>query len=81
MSGKEAGFGAAWSDGWRRVALVNPTKFLGNLLIGGGLIQDFADHCRLQGIDLLLVLDERFRSLVEDAFGDLQVVGKQPLQD
>lgn len=74
MSGKEAGFGAAWSDGWRRVALVNPTKFLGNLLIGGGLIQDFADHCRLQGIDLLLVLDERFRSLVEDAFGDLQIV-------
>lgn len=74
MREKEEGSGAAWSGSWRRVALINPTKFLGNLLIGGGLIQDFADHCRAEGIDLLLVLDERFRTLVEDAFGDLRIV-------
>jgi ADP-heptose:LPS heptosyltransferase len=44
-----------------RIALINPTKFMGNLLLAGGLIQRFAGYCRAEGIKLLLVLDDNFR--------------------
>lgn len=48
--------------------LVNPTKFLGNLLIAGELIQCFERYCRDNNIALLLVLDDNFREICEQAF-------------
>ena len=48
--------------------LVNPTKYLGNLLLAGGLMQAYARHCQDQGIALRIVLDERFRELCETGF-------------
>lgn len=58
----------------RRIALVNPTKFLGNLLIAGGLIQQFAAVCRQRDIALLLVIDERYRTLLQHAFPGVELV-------
>jgi len=52
----------------RRVLLVNPTRYLGNLLIAGGLIQDYAIWCTEQGITFRVVLDEAFAPLVTTAF-------------
>lgn len=51
-----------------RVVLVNPTKYLGNLLLAGGLIQDFAAWCQQRDIAFRVVLDESFRALCEDSF-------------
>ncbi|MEX2365371.1 MAG: glycosyltransferase family 9 protein [Pseudohongiellaceae bacterium] len=50
-----------------RIVLVNPTKYLGNLLIAGGLIQRFHEHCLQHNRSLLVVLDDAFRELVRDA--------------
>jgi len=47
----------------QRVALINPTKFLGNLLLAGGLMQQYCDWCNERGVRLLIVLDERYRQL------------------
>lgn len=47
--------------------LVNPTRYLGNLLLAGGLIQSFHDLCRARGKELRVVLDEEFRELLEGA--------------
>ena len=58
----------------RRVILVNPTKYLGNLLIAGGLMQAYAAHCRQQGIELLIVLDASFQELCQDSFPETQLV-------
>lgn len=44
----------------RHIVLVNPTRHLGNLLIAGGLIQDFAAHCAARGTTFTLVVDEPF---------------------
>lgn len=52
----------------RRIVLVNPTKFLGNLLLSGGLVQQLAQWCIQHDKQLLLVLDESFASLVAEAF-------------
>lgn len=57
-----------------RIALINPTKFLGNLLLAGGLIQQFNAQCQRQGIELLVVLDEAFRELFADALPGAQLV-------
>lgn len=51
----------------RRVALVNPTGFLGNLLLAGGLVQEFIAFCRHREIEVLVVLDESFRELLGPA--------------
>ena len=51
----------------RRIVLVNPTRYLGNLLIAGGLIQQFAAHCAARNIAFTLVVDERFRELLDGA--------------
>lgn len=48
--------------------LLNPTRYLGNLLLAGGLIQDFAEQCRQQNRQLLLVLDAAFQGLCANAF-------------
>ena len=52
----------------QRVLLVNPTKYLGNLLITGGLMQAYADHCQQQGTQLLIIIDANFRELCEPCF-------------
>jgi ADP-heptose:LPS heptosyltransferase len=52
----------------KRLLLVNPTKYLGNLLLAGGLIQAFAAHCRSRDIDLKLILDDSLRELCENSF-------------
>lgn len=58
----------------RRIALVNPTKFLGNLLLAGGLIQHLGRWCVSQNIELLLVLDAGFEDLVAEAFPGVRLV-------
>ncbi|MGM0634309.1 MAG: glycosyltransferase family 9 protein, partial [Pseudomonadota bacterium] len=58
----------------RRVVLVNPTKFLGNLMIAGRLLQTFADQCRRNDVELLLVLDRRYRALLDPALPGVRVV-------
>lgn len=50
-----------------RIVLVNPTRYLGNLLIAGGLIQQFAAHCAARNIAFTLVVDESFRELLAGA--------------
>lgn len=52
----------------RRVLLVNPTKYLGNLLVAGGLLQAWVQHCSQHGIDTRIVLDDSFRGLCEHSF-------------
>jgi ADP-heptose:LPS heptosyltransferase len=51
-----------------RVLLVNPTKYLGNLLLAGGLMQAYAEYCKTQHIELKIVIDESFRALCENSF-------------
>ena len=34
-----------------RIILVNPTKYLGNLLIAGNLVQQFVEHCHKRNIE------------------------------
>jgi ADP-heptose:LPS heptosyltransferase len=51
----------------RRIVLVNPTRYLGNLLIAGGLIQTFAANCAARKIAFTLVVDESFRELLDGA--------------
>ena len=58
----------------RRIVLVNPTRYLGNLLIAGGLIKAFADHCAAQGVEFRLVIDEAFAELFSGAFPGEQLM-------
>lgn len=58
----------------RRIALINPTKFLGNLLLAGGFIQHLSQWCESRGIELLVVLDESFRELVAPALPGVNLV-------
>ena len=53
-----------------RIILVNPTKYLGNLLIAGNLVQQFVEYCRTNGIEFKVVVDESFRDLIKGAFPD-----------
>ena len=52
----------------KRILLVNPTKYLGNLLIAGGLMQSFARHCLEKGLECKILIDESFRELCESSF-------------
>jgi ADP-heptose:LPS heptosyltransferase len=58
----------------QRIVLLNPTRYLGNLLLAGGLVQDFAAQCREQNREFLLVLDESFKELCAAAFAGVQVL-------
>lgn len=58
----------------RRLALINPTKFLGNLLLAGELIQHLNVWCQRERISLLLVLDASFRELMHDSFPGAEIV-------
>ena len=46
---------------------MNPTRYLGNLLIAGGLIQHFARYCDERGIEFKVVLDAAFAELLQGA--------------
>ena len=61
-------------QGAQRIALINPTKFLGNLLLAGGLIQQLSDWCIRRDKQLLIVLDEGFEELLSGAFPAAQLV-------
>ncbi|MDP2285431.1 MAG: glycosyltransferase family 9 protein [Pseudohongiella sp.] len=58
----------------QRIALINPAKFLGNLLLAGGLIQQLDSWCALHNKQLLIVLDESFAELFTGAFPSAQLV-------
>jgi ADP-heptose:LPS heptosyltransferase len=58
----------------RRIILVNPTKYLGNLLIAGGLIQQYSDYCWSKGIALKIVLDDSFRDLLAGSLPAEQLI-------
>jgi heptosyltransferase-3 len=60
--------------GFQRVALINPTRYLGNLLLAGGLIQDLAAQCQARDQELLLVLDASFAALCAAAFPGVKVL-------
>jgi ADP-heptose:LPS heptosyltransferase len=62
------------SQAAKRIVLVNPTKFLGNLLLSGGLIQQLCQWCIAHDRQLMLVLDEGFRDLVTDVFPGAELV-------
>jgi len=57
-----------------RIALINPTKFLGNLLIAGDLMQFLSHWCAEQDIALLIMLDEGFRDLFVSALPGVTLV-------
>jgi len=61
-------------DSIQRLALINPTKFLGNLLIAGGLIQQLCEWCKARDIALLVVLDQRYRGLIGPALSGAELV-------
>ncbi len=58
----------------QRLALINPTKFMGNLLIAGGLIQQLCAWCKARDIALLVVLDQRYRELVGPVLSGAELV-------
>ncbi|TFH73108.1 glycosyltransferase family 9 protein [Gammaproteobacteria bacterium LSUCC0112] len=58
----------------QRIALINPTKFLGNLLLTGGLIQQLDSWCARHNKSLLIVLDESFTGLFSGAFPHAKLV-------
>lgn len=58
----------------RRIVLLNPTRYLGNLLLAGGLIQDFAASCRRGNREFLLVLDAAFQELCAEAVAGIPVL-------
>jgi ADP-heptose:LPS heptosyltransferase len=53
-----------------RIILVNPTKYLGNLLIAGNLVQQYAEHCSKNNVEFKVVVDESFRDLLKGALRD-----------
>lgn len=54
----------------RRIVLVNPTRYLGNLLLAGGLIQDYAAQCQQQDRELRVVIDAAYRDLLQGTLPD-----------
>lgn len=57
----------------KRIALINPTKFLGNLLLSGQYVQHLSEWCRQEDCELLVVLDSRFEALFAPIFDASQV--------
>lgn len=52
----------------RPILIVNPTKFLGNLLISLGLIQEAVRRIELRGQPYVLIFDEIFKPFVQPLF-------------
>lgn len=57
-------------DNPSRIVLVNPTRYLGNLLIAGALIQEFVRYCESHHIEFKLVVDAAFAELLDGAVPD-----------
>ena len=53
---------------YKRIVLLNPTRYLGNLMIAGGIIQLFLEYCQKHNIQFLLVIDSAYRELLQDSF-------------
>jgi ADP-heptose:LPS heptosyltransferase len=53
---------------YRRIVLLNPTRYLGNLMIAGGIIQQFLQYCQKNNIYFLLVIDAAYQELLQDSF-------------
>ncbi len=53
---------------FQRIVLVNPTRYLGNLMIAGGIIQQFLQYCQKNNIHFLLVVDAAYQELLQDSF-------------
>ncbi len=53
---------------YKRIVLLNPTRYLGNLMIAGGIIQHFLQYCQNQNIQFLLVVDAAYQELLQDSF-------------
>lgn len=53
---------------YKRIVLLNPTRYLGNLMIAGGIIQLFLEYCQEHNIQFLLVVDGAYQELLEDSF-------------
>jgi len=58
----------------KRLLLINPTRYLGNLLIAGGLVQELAAQCRSRGAELGVVLDTRYLPLLGEAFAQCHII-------
>jgi heptosyltransferase-3 len=54
----------------RRILLVHPTKYLGNLLISGHVIQQFALWCKAANIELAVILDQQYEDVFASEFSD-----------
>jgi len=53
---------------YQRIVLLNPTRYLGNLMIAGGIIQHFLQYCQKHNIHFLLVVDAAYQELLQDSF-------------
>ena len=53
---------------YQRIVLLNPTRYLGNLMIAGGLIQLFLQHCQKNNTRCLFVIDAAYQELLQDSF-------------
>ncbi|MFL2840701.1 MAG: glycosyltransferase family 9 protein [Pseudohongiellaceae bacterium] len=53
---------------YKRIVLLNPTRYLGNLMIAGGIIQHFLQHCKKNNIHFLLVVDAAYQGLLKNSF-------------
>jgi ADP-heptose:LPS heptosyltransferase len=53
---------------YQRIVLLNPTRYLGNLMIAGGIIQQFLQYCQKNNIHFLLVVDAAYQELLQDTF-------------
>lgn len=53
---------------YQRIVLLNPTRYLGNLMIAGGLIQLFLQYCQKNNIRFLFVVDAAYQELLQDSF-------------
>ena len=53
---------------YQRIVLLNPTRYLGNLMIAGGLIQLFLEHCQKNNIRFLFVVDAAYQELLQNSF-------------
>ena len=53
---------------YKSIVLLNPTRYLGNLMIAGGIIQLFLKHCQHHNIRFLLVIDAAYQELLQDSF-------------
>lgn len=59
---------------YQRIVLLNPTRYLGNLMIAGGIIQQFLQYCQKNNIHFLLVIDAAYQELLQDSFPEQTIL-------